>query len=174
MSLKEMVDWDRQQERNRQLIAASRYMRERIESRVLPFQLDIERVRALEDQQVLVLEGLQIEAARTAILALASLAKINELDHLGGGLDIIPALTLTLSIVDFERIEYTIENAHTSVGYYSVLSSYGYLDRDYVIDAFRRSLDIPGHVSWLPGGPELNGQVTVFSCFFKSCGIDAS
>jgi len=157
MRNKARADWAGQEQRNKRLIDQSRYMRERIESRVLPFRLNVQQQESLDDDQVLVLEALQIEAARTAILALASLAKINELDHLGGGLDIIPALTLTLSLTDFERVEYTIENAHTSVGYYSVLASYGYLDRDYVIDAFRRSLDIPGHVSWLPGGTELNG-----------------
>ncbi|MDP6680080.1 MAG: thiamine pyrophosphate-dependent enzyme, partial [Verrucomicrobiota bacterium] len=98
-----------------------------------------------------------IDAARAAIRSLASLAKIGELDHLGGGLELIDALTLSLAVTDFERVEYTIEHAHTSVGYYGVLAAYGFIDEAAVVDGFRRGLDVPGHVSWLPGGTQLNG-----------------
>jgi len=149
--------WNAQQQRNKDLIAGSVYMRDEVVSHVVPLHIDIGRTPALGRDEQVALQALEIESARTAIASLASLAKINELDHLGGGLDIISALTLTLSLVDFERKEYTIENAHTSVGYFSVLASYGYLDRELVIEKFRRSLDIPGHVSWVPGGTQLNG-----------------
>jgi len=157
MKTKAEKNWKAQQERNCALISNSVYMRDEVVSHVLPLHIDIGKAESLTEEQVLALQALEIEAARTAIESLASLAKINEVDHLGGALDIISALTLTLSIVDFERIEYTIENAHTSIGYYSVLAAYGYLDRDIVIEKFRRGLDIAGHVAWVPGGTQLNG-----------------
>jgi transketolase len=103
------------------------------------------------------LSAIEVESARTAIKAVAELSKLNEVDHLGGGLDLIPALAMTLAAVDHERVDYTIEHAHTSIGYYSVLAAYGYLDPSRVVSAFRQSLDIAGHVSWVPGGTQLNG-----------------
>jgi transketolase N-terminal domain/subunit/transketolase C-terminal domain/subunit len=63
---------------------------------------------------------------------------------------------MTLAVTDYRRSEFTIEHGHTSIGYYSALSALGFLDRARVIDAFRRSLDIAGHVSWVPGGTELS------------------
>ncbi len=145
-----------QQARNEQLIRDSKYMRSRVASSVLPLQLKA-GLSAIASDQKNALQALEIEAARIAIKSLGSLAKINELDHLGGGLDLIPALTLTLSVSDFEKIEYSIEHAHTSIGYYSVLAAYGFLDPEVVIETFRRGLDIPGHVSWVPGGTQSNG-----------------
>jgi transketolase len=149
--------WKKQQEANQALISRSHYMRDEIRSAVLPLHLDIDEASALTKNQLLALQALEIEGARTALLSLASLAKINELDHLGGGLDLIPALTLTLSLMDYEKREFTIENAHCSIGYYSTLAARGFLSRDVVIEEFRRGLDIPGHVSWVPGGTQLNG-----------------
>ena len=79
---------------------------------------------------------MQIEAAEIAIRSLASLAKLGELDHLGGGLELIPPLLLTLAITDYERIEYTIEHAHTSVGYYAALAALGFVDEEIVVEGF--------------------------------------
>ncbi|MEW6360255.1 MAG: thiamine pyrophosphate-dependent enzyme [Planctomycetota bacterium] len=149
--------WDAQQARNEALIQGSVYMKDRIVSDVLPLHIDIKNTKSLRKKERLAIEALEIQAARTAVKSLASLAEIGELDHLGGGLDLISALTMTLAMADFEKVEYTIENAHTSVGYYSVLAAYGYLDEDIVIKRFRRGLDIPGHVAWLPGGTQLSG-----------------
>ncbi|RMD84542.1 MAG: hypothetical protein D6820_00960 [Lentisphaerae bacterium] len=146
-----------QQERNIKLIQNSRYMRDCVESNVLPFRLDIASEEILSDRQQTILSALEKDAARIAIESLASLAKIGELDHLGGGLGIIPVLTQAVALSDYQKIEYTIENAHCSIGYYSVLAAFGFLDRETVIEKFRRSLDIPGHVSWVPGGTQLNG-----------------
>ncbi len=146
-----------QNEKDAQLLESSRYLGARIESKVIPFSLNLSNQESLTEKQQLVLEGLEIRAARTAILTLASLAKINELDHLGGGLDLISALMMTLAVTDYNNIEYTIENAHTSVGYYASLSAYGFLEETDVIEKFRRGLEIPGHVSWVPGGTQLNG-----------------
>jgi len=146
-----------QTKRNESLLKKSIYLGEKIESQVIPFHIDIENTVNLSLQQVTALQALEISAARTAIEALAALAEINELDHLGGGLDLISAFTLTMALADFEKIEYTIENAHCSIGYYSVLAAYGYLDKDYVVKNFRRSLDIAAHVAWLPGGSQSNG-----------------
>ena len=146
-----------QQQRNKELLGGVRYLGEKVHSEVLPLAVDIGKQQALHQEQVTALEGLQIEAAEVAIRSLASLAKIGELDHLGGGLELIPPLLLTLAVTDYERIEYTIEHAHTSVGYYAALAALGFVDEEIVVEGFRRGLDVPGHVSWLPGGTQLNG-----------------
>ncbi|MGB1744202.1 MAG: thiamine pyrophosphate-dependent enzyme [Limisphaerales bacterium] len=132
-------------------------MRPSVTSQVLPLNIDIAGTDALDDKQIATLQALEIEAARISISSLASLATIGELDHLGGGLDLIPSLMLTLAATDYEKVQYTIENAHASIGYYSSLAALGYVDRDSVVHKFRRGLDIPGHVSWVPGGTQLNG-----------------
>ena len=146
-----------QHERNIALIGKSHYMRDQVDSKVLPFRLDIAKAAALTDEQVTALQALEITAARVAIQSLASLAKLGELDHLGGGLDLIPALTQVVACTDYRKIEYTIENAHCSIGYYSVLAAFGFLKPEHVVGEFRRGLDIAGHVSWVPGGTPLNG-----------------
>ncbi|MSR81979.1 MAG: hypothetical protein EXS58_03535 [Candidatus Latescibacteria bacterium] len=147
-----------QQQRNQALLGAARHLKdESITSQVLPLQLDVATLEQLSIEQVHALEALQIEAARIAIRSLASLAKINELDHLGGGLELIPPLLMSLAVSDYERVEYTIEHAHASIGYFSCLAALGFVDTQLVVDGFRRGLDIPGHVSWLPGGTQLNG-----------------
>ena len=145
----------RQRSRNEALLAASPSLGRRVASRVPPFRLDLSR--PLSDADATLLEALQISAARLAVSSVASLAQINEVDHLGGGLDLIPALLATLSQTDGKAVDFTIENAHTSAGYYSVLATLGYLAPERVVSAFRRSLDIPGHVSWVPGGTPCNG-----------------
>lgn len=146
-----------QQERNQRLLADSQYMHREVVSSVPPLQLDIEQMPRLAAADITLFEALQIEAARLAIESVASLSKINEVDHMGGGLDMIPPLLLTLALVNHAERDFTIENAHTSVGYFSALSVLGFLDRRRVIDTFRRGLDIPGHVAWVPGGTQLNG-----------------
>lgn len=146
-----------QQNRNRTLLAESLYMRREVVSSVPPLELDIEQIPRLSDDDLALFEALQIDAARLAIESVASLSKINEVDHMGGGLDLIPPLLLTLALVNRVERDFTIENAHTSIGYYSALSVLGYLEHRRVIDTFRRGIDIPGHVSWVPGGTQLNG-----------------
>ena len=146
-----------QQKRNEQLVESSYYMKGQIKSEIIPFHINIEKTALLTGEQENVIKALEIHSAKTALKALASLAKINELDHLGGGLDLIPAFVLTIAITDLPKIDYTIEHAHTSIGYFSVLSSFGYLDESIVTEKFRRGLDIAGHVAWLPGGTQLNG-----------------
>ena len=146
-----------QQDRNDQLIADSKYMRSSVTSQVLPLQIDVGGTDALDDKQIATLQALEIEAARISISSLASLATIGELDHLGGGLDLIPSLMLTLAATDYQKVQFTIENAHASIGYYSSLAALGFVERDSVVHQFRRGLDIPGHVSWVPGGTQLNG-----------------
>jgi len=146
-----------QQTRNQALLADARYLRREVVSSVPPLQVDIDQVARLSAEDVHLFEALQIDAARLAIEAVASLSKINEVDHMGGGLDMIPPLLLTLALVNQAEREFTIENAHTSVGYFAALATLGYLDRQRVCDTFRRGLDIPGHVAWVPGGTQLNG-----------------
>lgn len=144
-----------QQLRNHALVESSRYMRSSVTSQVLPFSLDLKK--EISPADISLIQAIEIEAAKVALRSLASLAKINELDHLGGGLELIPALAMTLAVTDHKKVFYTIEHAHTSIGYYSLLAVLGYLDENIVIDGFRRGLDIAGHVSWVPGGTELNG-----------------
>ena len=146
-----------QTQRNEALVSGSRYLGTEITSQVLPFHIDIDSQEALTDGQLKILGAMEVEAARTTIEAVGSLSKLKEVDHMGGGLGMLPSLLLTLAVVDFERKEYTLENAHCSIGYFTALASYGYIDRASVIDTFRRGLDIPGHVAWLPGGTQLNG-----------------
>lgn len=152
-----MSVWTEQQTRNNELIEQSRYMRDEVTSHVLNVGIDIARTPALNERDVAFLQALEIESARIALRTLASLAEINELDHLGGGLDLIPAFAMTRLVADNEKITYTFEHAHTSIGHYAVLAALGYVDPDWVIKTFRRGLDIAGHVSWLPGGTQLNG-----------------
>src|SRR6185436_1831888 len=90
-----------------------------------------------------------------AIESLISMAKINDIDHLGGGLELIGPLLMTLGIVDYKGRQFSIEHGHTSIGYYAALSALGFLPRERVVEQFRRSLDIAGHVSWIPGGTPL-------------------
>ena len=157
LSLNSCITWNLQQERNNNLLSYSKYLGNELRSEVVPFKISIDKEQELSLDKRFGLEALQIEAARIAVKSLASLAKINELDHLGGGLDLISALMLTLAICDYDKVDYTIEHAHTSIGYYASLAALGFLDSGQVIEGFRRGIDIPGHVSWVPGGTQLNG-----------------
>lgn len=145
---------DEQGRRNTQLLQATPLMGLEVRSEVLPFTLDF-RQPALGAADDVALAGLEKTAARTAIESLVSLAKVGDIDHLGGGLELIPALLMTLAGTDYDRVHFSIEHGHTSIGYYSALAALGFLDRERVISSFRRSLDIAGHVSWVPGGTPL-------------------
>jgi transketolase N-terminal domain/subunit len=143
-----------QSRRNAALLAETPILRERIESHVLPFAWDLKSGR-LSPDETLQLGGLEKMAATIAVRSLVSLAKAGDIDHMGGGLELIPALLMTLGIVDYETRHYVIEHGHASIGYYAALSALGFLPEERVIDKFRRSLDIAGHVSWVPGGTPL-------------------
>jgi transketolase len=122
-----------------------------IESRVLPFAID-PLIDKFTPATAITLAALEKRAATIAIRSLISLAKAGDIDHLGGGLELIPALLLTLSTLDYDKRHFAIEHGHTSIGYYAALAALGFLPEDRVVDSFRRSLDIAGHVSWVPGG----------------------
>lgn len=148
-----------QTERNQTLLAESTHMRDRVESKLLPLAIDIATESELSADKLAGIAAIEKESARVALSSLASLAKIGELDHLGGGLELIPALTLSMLICDGDKKQFTIEHGHTSIGYYSLLSVLGYLGEsgeEDVIEGFRRGIDIPGHVSWIAGGTQLN------------------
>jgi transketolase N-terminal domain/subunit/transketolase C-terminal domain/subunit len=140
-----------QNARSSALLAATPTLGERIESKVLPFRLDPER-DTFNSELNDALGGLEKLSASIAIRSLISLAKAGDLDHLGGGLELIPALLMTLGSVDYDKRHFAIEHGHTSIGYYAALSALGFLPETRVVDSFRRSLDIAGHVSWVPGG----------------------
>src|SRR3954467_9080502 len=144
-----------QDARNAALLSATPFLGPRFESRVLPLTVDL-AAGELTAEHDLAFSALEKDAARIAIESLASLAKANDIDHLGGGLELIPALLMTLAATDYQRSHFTIEHGHTSIGYYAALAALGFLDRSRVIDGFRRGLDIAGHVSWVPGGTELS------------------
>src|SRR5258707_1071835 len=104
--------------RNAALLADTPLAAARIESHVLPFSLDVSAGTLSADQQSS-LGALEKVAAAVAIRSLVSLAGAGDIDHLGGGLELIPALLMTLGIVDHERTHFAIEHGHTSIGYYA-------------------------------------------------------
>lgn len=137
--------------RNQQLVKQTPTLGENIRSEVLPLAVDL-KASALPDDVEVTLAGLEKNAATIAIESLISLAKVNDIDHLGGGLELIGPLLMTLGAVDYRGVQFSIEHGHTSIGYYAALSALGFLPRERVVDTFRRSLDIAGHVLWVPGG----------------------
>lgn len=139
-----------QHARNAALLAATPTLRSEVRSEVLPLALDLGA--GLSEVQDAALGALEKTAARIAIESLISLAKVNDIDHLGGGLELIGPLLMTLGVVDYKGRQFSIEHGHTSIGYYGALAALGFLPRERVIDQFRRSLDIAGHVLWVPGG----------------------
>jgi transketolase len=143
-----------QARRNAQLLRQTPLAGRQVRSDVLPLTLDFHQ-RALTDEADVALAALEKAAARIAIESLVSLAKAGDIDHLGGGLELIPALLMTLAGTDYERRHFAIEHGHTSIGYYSALAALGFLEPERVVSAFRRSLDMAGHVSWVPGGTQL-------------------
>jgi transketolase len=140
-----------QRERSNALLRATPTMGTSIESRVLPFAID-PLIDTLTPATATTLAALEKRAAAIAIRSLISLAKAGDIDHLGGGLELIPSLLLTLATLDYDKRHFAIEHGHTSIGYYASLAALGFLPEDRVVDSFRRSLDIAGHVSWVPGG----------------------
>ena len=140
-----------QEQRTAALLKATPTLGTSIESRALPFTLDPAE-GALTPEAALTLSALEKHAAGVAVRSLISLAKANDIDHLGGGLELIPALLMTLASIDYDKRQFVIEHGHTSIGYYAALATLGFLPEDRVIESFRRSLDMAGHVSWVPGG----------------------
>ena len=110
-----------QSRRNAALLAETPLLRERVESHVLPFAWDLKSGRLTADQ-ALQLGALEKVAATIAIKSLISLAKAGDLDHLGGGIEPILALLMTLGIVDYDIIT-TSFAPHTSIGYFSRLGA---------------------------------------------------
>ena len=142
---------EQQNARNQQLLKQTSLLGSEVRSEVLPFAIDL-NAPALTDDADQALAALEKTAATIAIESLISLAKVNDIDHLGGGLELIGPLLMTLGAVDYRGKQFSIEHGHTSIGYYAALSALGFLPRERVVDAFRRSLDIAGHVLWVPGG----------------------
>ena len=143
--------FDEQSARNQHLLDQSTTLGAEITSDVLPFAIDLKAASLAGDAE-LALAALEKTAAAIAIESLISLAKVNDIDHLGGGLELIGPLMMTLGAVDYRGVQFSIEHGHTSIGYYSALSALGFLPRERVVESFRRSLDIAGHVLWVPGG----------------------
>ena len=168
--------FEQQQSRNAALLKQTPTLGGAVRSEVLPFALDLAG-GALSDAQDHALAALEKTAARIAIESLITLAKINDIDHLGGGLELIGPLLMTLGMVDYKGRQFSIEHGHTSIGYYSALTALGFLPRERVVDRFRRSLDIAGHVSWIPGGTPIGSGrlgITVPATVGWSLGLEAA
>ena len=143
-----------QHARNKALLASTPFLGDKFQSDVLPFTLDFKK-RELTTEQGLRLAAMEKEAARTAIESLVSLAKVNDIDHLGGGLELIPALLMTLALTDYEQSTTPSSTATPASATTRRWRRSASSTRARVVDGFRRSLDIAGHVSWVPGGTEL-------------------
>ncbi|MDR1990799.1 MAG: hypothetical protein LBQ09_11295 [Acidobacteriaceae bacterium] len=143
-----------QDRRNQALLQDTPLAARHVASPALQFHLDLS-AGALSREQQVQLAALEKAAATIAVKSLISLANAGDIDHLGGGLELIPALLMTLGVIDYEQSHFAIEHGHTSIGYYSALSALGFLPEARVVDRFRRSLDIAGHVLWVPGGTPL-------------------
>ena len=143
--------FDEQAARNQQLLKSSTTLGAEIKSDVLPFAIDL-KAGSLSSDTDLALAALEKTAAAIAIESLISLARVNDIDHLGGGLELIGPLLMTLGAADYRGVQFSVEHGHTSIGYYSALSALGFLPRERVVESFRRSLDIAGHILWVPGG----------------------
>ena len=143
--------FEEQHARNAALLRQTPTLGDAVRSEVLPLAIDL-GAASLSETQDHALGALEKTAARIAIESLISLAKVNDIDHLGGGLELIGPLLMTLGVVDYKGKQFSIEHGHTSIGYYSALTALGFLPRERVVDRFRRSLDIAGHVLWVPGG----------------------
>jgi transketolase N-terminal domain/subunit len=146
--------FEQQAARNEQLLRQTPTLGAEVRSEVLPFTLDL-TASSLPGDTDLALAALEKTAAAIAIESLISLARVNDIDHLGGGLELIGPLLMTLGAVDYRGKQFAIEHGHTSIGYYAALAALGFLPRERVIEHFRRGLDIAGHVSWVPGGTPL-------------------
>ena len=146
--------FEQQGDRNQHLLRQTPTVGAEIRSEVLPFAIDL-KASTLPKEAECALAALEKTAAKIAIESLISLAKVNDIDHLGGGLELIGPLLMTLGAVDYRGTQFSIEHGHTSIGYYSALAALGFLPRERVIEKFRRSLDIAGHVLWVPGGTPL-------------------
>src|ERR1044071_2760960 len=83
--------FEEQQSRNRALLNQTPTLGDAVRSEVLPFALDL-RGGGLSEAQNHALAALEKTAARIAIESLITLAKINDIDHLGGGLELIAPL----------------------------------------------------------------------------------
>ena len=142
--------------RNRTILQTSNYLKPETNLTVLPLHLNFEKEH-LSNDEILILEAIEIDAARTALRAVGALAEIGDIGSLGGSLGIIPPLLLTILLSDGKTIDYTIEHAHTCIGHFSLLASLGYINPDHLIKNFRRGIDFPGHVAWLPGSTQLSG-----------------
>jgi transketolase N-terminal domain/subunit/transketolase C-terminal domain/subunit len=145
---------DAQARRNARLLQQTPHLGAEVRSEALPLTLDFRQAQ-LDEAAAVSVAALEKTAARIAIESLVSLGKVGDIDHLGGGLELIPALLMTVAGTDYDKRHFAIEHGHTSIGYFAVLAALGFLEPERVVSAFRRSLDIAGHVSWVPGGTQL-------------------
>ena len=126
--------FEQQAARNQQLLKQTPTLGAEVRSEVLPFALDL-KAPALPDDAERALAALEKTAATIAIESLISLAKVNDIDHLGGGLELIGPLLMTLGAVDYRGTQFSIEHGHTSIGYYAALAALGFLPRERVVES---------------------------------------
>ena len=98
--------FEQQVDRNQQLVKQTPSAGAEIRSEVLPFAVDL-KASALPKEAEFALAALEKTAARIAIESLISLAKVNDIDHLGGGLELIGPLLMTLGAVDYRGTQFS-------------------------------------------------------------------
>lgn len=102
---------------------------------------------------------LTARAKRARLTAVDCVARVGE-DHLGGALEIIDPLELVLSVMDRSRgDDFFIAQGHVAAGYFAALSQHGYITPEDVINGFRTSEPIGGHVTPVAGGSMNTGRL---------------
>ena len=108
--------FEQQSARNQQLLKQTPTLGVQVRSEVLPFAIDL-NAPALTNDADQALAALEKTAATIAIESLISLAKENDIDHLGGGLELIGPLLMTLGAVDYRGSVLDRARPHTSAYY---------------------------------------------------------
>ena len=113
-----------QSQRNQDLVENSRYMRQSVESDALKFSLDLRVSKWTNRGSGGCYDGArEVRGSNGAGLARVA-GRHRRARSSGGGLELIPALNMTMAVSGGEAVQYTIEHAHTSIGYFSTLSSW--------------------------------------------------
>ncbi len=119
-------------------------------------RIDVVRTPELSASQV---AELSARAKRARLTAVDAVARVGE-DHLGGGLEIIDPLELVLSVMDRARgDDFFISQGHVAAGYFAALSGHGYITSEDVVNGFRTSEPIGGHVTPIAGGSMNTGRL---------------
>lgn len=119
-------------------------------------RIRLESTESLSPAQIRELEA---RAKRARLTAIDAVARVGE-DHLGGGLEIIDPLELVLSVMDRAKgDDFFIAQGHVAAGYFAALAQHGYITPEDVVNGFRTSEPIGGHVTPIAGGSMNTGRL---------------